>query len=119
LQALQSAIDALKGKDPDAALQARIRAFQSKQQNGAQELATQQQQIKANQAYIQKQIQDKLNPIYQQVMQRRGANVLMEVGATLATSQNLDVTNDVVAALNAALPSIVTTAPAAQQPQGR
>jgi Skp family chaperone for outer membrane proteins len=118
-KSIQAAIDALKGKDPDAALQARIRAFQSKQQNGAQELATQQQQIKANQAYIQKQIQDKLNPIYQQVMQRRGANVLMEVGATLATSQNLDVTNDVVAALNAALPSIVTTAPAAQQPQGR
>ena len=38
-------------------------------------------------------------------MQRRGANVLVEAGATLATSSNVDVTNDVLAALNAALPT--------------
>jgi hypothetical protein len=52
-------------------------------------------------------------------MTRRGANVLMEVGATLATAQNVDVTNDVLAALNSALPTIATTAPAQSQPQGR
>jgi hypothetical protein len=54
-------------------------------------------------------------------MQKRGANVLMEVGSTLATSQSVDVTADVLAALNAALPTIATTAPAApaQKPQGR
>ena len=56
-------------------------------------------------------------------MQRRGANVLVELGATLASSSNVDVTNDVLAALNAALPTISTTAPAApaapKQPQGR
>ena len=34
-QAIQSAIDALAGKQPDAALQARIKAFQTKQQAGA------------------------------------------------------------------------------------
>ena len=52
----------------------------------------------------------------------RGANVMLEVGSTLATTTSIDVTNDVVAALNTALPSILTTAPAApaqQQPQGR
>jgi len=43
----------------------------------------------------------------------------VEVGATLATSTSVDVTNDVLAALNSALPSIATTAPAAQKPQGR
>ena len=37
-------------------------------------------------------------------MQRRGANLLVEMGATLATSTSVDVTNDVLAALNAALP---------------
>ena len=46
-------------------------------------------------------------------MQRRGANVMVEQGATLATGANLDVTNDVLAALNTALPSVATTAPAA------
>ncbi len=118
-QSIQSSIDALKGKEPDAALQARAKAWEAKRQQAAQELATQQEQIKNNQQYIQKQIQDKLNPVYQQVMQRRGANLLVEVGATLATSQSVDVTNDVLAGLNASLPTIVTTAPATQTPQGR
>jgi outer membrane protein len=118
-KSIQTAVDALKGKDPDAALQARIKAFQAKAQQDEQELATQQQQIQANQQYIQKQIADKLGPIYQQVMTRRGANLLVEVGATLATSQSVDVTNDVLAALNASLPSIATTAPATAKPQGR
>jgi outer membrane protein len=120
-KSIQGAIDALNGKQPDAALQTRIKSFQTRQQQAAQELATQQRQIQANQTYIQKQVADKLGPIYQQVMQRRGANVLVEVGTTLAASQNVEVTNDVLAALNSALPTIVTTAPAParQAPQGR
>ena len=116
---LQTEQKSIQGKEPDAALQARVKAFQAKAQSSEQELAGQQTQIQRNQAYIQKQVQDKLNPIYQQVMTRRGANLLMEVGATLATSTSVDVTNDVLAALNASLPSISTTAPASQQPQGR
>lgn len=122
--AIQAAVNALQGKEPDAALQARVKAFEQKQQQGAQELGRQQQQIQRNQAYISQQVQAKLNPIYQQVMQRRGANVLVEVGNTLAAGAALDVTNDVLAALNSALPSVSTTAPAQaapaqQQPQGR
>lgn len=121
-QSLQTAVEALKGKEPDAALQARIKAFQTKQQSGAQEIARQTNQIQRNQAYVSQQISTKLGPIYQQVMQRRGANVMVEAGATLASGANLDVTNDVLAALNQQLPSVSTTAPAApaqQQPQGR
>ena len=121
-QSLQAAVEALKGKEPDAALQARIKAFQTKQQQGAQEIARQTNQIQRNQAYVSQQISAKLGPIYQQVMQRRGANVMVEAGATLASGANLDVTNDVLAALNQQLPSVSTTAPAApaqQQPQGR
>jgi outer membrane protein len=119
-KSIQAAVDALNGKDPDAALQARIKAFQTKQQQGAAELTAQQQQIQRNQQYIQKQIADKLPPIYQSVMQKHGANILMEVGSTLATATSVDVTNDVLTGLNAALPTIVTTAPAEpKQPQGR
>jgi Skp family chaperone for outer membrane proteins len=121
-KSIQAAIDALKGKEPDAALQARIKAFQTKQQQGSQELNGRQQQIQRNQAYIAQQINAKLGPIYQQVMQQRRANVMLELGSTLASASAIDVTNDVLAALNAALPSVATTAPAApaqQQPQGR
>ena len=112
-KSIQTAIDALKGKEPDAALKARVTAFQNKQQQGATELQRQQEQIKRNQQYVQKQIGDKLGPIYSQVLQKRGANILLEQGATLASAQSLDVTNDVIAALNTALPAIQTTAPAA------
>ena len=112
-KSIQAAIDALNGKEPDAALQARIKAFQTKQQAGASEIQSTQQQIQNNQRYVQKQIQDKLGPIYSDVMRKRGATVMVEVGTTLATAPSLDVTNDVLAALNASLPSVSTTAPAA------
>ena len=119
-KSIQAAVDALKGKNPDAALEARIKAFETKQQQAGQELQRQQQQLQRNNAYISQQIMAKLGPIYQQVMQKRGANVMVEQGATLASGTNLDVTNDVLAALNAQLPSVQTTAPAAaQQTQGR
>ena len=116
-KSIQAAIDALNGKEPDAALQNRIKAFQTKQQQGSQELQRQEQQIQANREYVQKQVVDKLGPIYTQIMQRRGANIMVEIGTTLASASALDVTNDVLAALNTALPTIQTTAPAQAQPK--
>lgn len=116
--AIQTAVDAAKGK-PDVALQARIKTFQTKAQQAQDEVDRGRAQLQANQAYIQRQIAEKLGPIYSQVMQRRGANVLVEQRATLASAAALDVSNDVVAALNTALPSINTTAPAQPQTQGR
>jgi Skp family chaperone for outer membrane proteins len=122
-KSIQAAIDALNGKEPDAALQARVKAFQTKQQQGVAELQRGQQQLQLNQQYVNKQIADKIGPIYSQVMQKRGANVMVEIGTTLASGASLDVTNDVLTALNATLPSISTTAPAQPQqqaqPQGR
>ena len=118
-KSIQSAIDALNGKEPDAALQNRVRAFQTKQQQAQQELATQEQQIQRNGQYVQRQIAEKLGPIYTQVMQKRGANIMVEIGQTLASGANLDVTNDVLTALNAALPTIQTTAPAPARPQNQ
>lgn len=123
-KSIQDAIDALNGKQPDAALKTRAQAWETKRQQAAQEVARGEQQIQANNQYVQKQISDKLGPIYSSVMQKRGANVMVEIGQTLASGATLDVTNDVLTALNAALPAIQTTAPAApatrtNQPQGR
>ena len=121
-KSIQAAIDALQGKEPDQALQGRIKAFQTKQQQAQQTALAGRQQLQRNQQYIEKQILDKLNPIYSQVMQKRGANILVEANQTLATSQAVEVTADVLTALNAALPTIATTAPAAPKPatpQGR
>jgi Skp family chaperone for outer membrane proteins len=123
-KSIQDAIDALNGKQPDAALKARAQTWETKRQQAAQEVARSEQQIQANNQYVQKQISEKLGPIYSSVMQRRGANMMVEIGQTLASGASLDVTNDVLTALNAALPAIQTTAPAApttrtNQPQGR
>ena len=123
-KSIQTAIDALNGKEPDAALKTRVQAFQTKRQQAMAELERGKQQIGLNQQYVNKQIADKIGPIYSQVMQKRGANLMVEIGTTLASGSALDVTNDVLTALNAALPSISATAPAqpAQQrtqPQGR
>lgn len=119
-KSIQAAIDALGGKAPDAALQARIKAFQTKQQNGAAELQKRQTDLQRTQAFIQQQIAAKLGPVYEQVMVKRGANVLMEMGSTLASRSVIDVTADVTAGLNAVLPSISTTPPAQPAaPQGR
>jgi len=123
-QSIQAAVNALAGKEPDAALQARAKAFQTKYEQAQEQAARGRQQLQANQQYIVKQIDDKMNPIFAQVMQRRGANVMVEQGATLATAASIDVTNDVLAALNTALTTIQTNAPAAttarpNQPQGR
>ncbi|MCA1654605.1 MAG: OmpH family outer membrane protein [Sphingomicrobium sp.] len=118
-QSLQTAVDALKGAQPGPALQARITAFQTRQQTGAQELQRMQQSLQSSQANVVRQIDAKLDPIYSQVMAQKGANLALDVNATLAHGTALDVTNDVLAALNAALPSVsVTPAPAAAT-QGR
>jgi len=121
-QQLQTAITALNGKQPDAALTQRIQAFQQKEAAAAQELERQQNQIQRNQAYISQQINTKLAPLLQPAMDRRGANILLDSDAALRFATTVDVTNDVLAALNAVLTSVATTAPAQPQqtnPQGR
>ena len=112
-QAIQTAVNALKGADADAALEARIKAFETKRQNAGQELTRGQETIQRNVAYVNQQIGAKLGPIFQQVRTKRGVGVLLDAGSMLSADPRLDLTADVLAALNAALPSVSTTAPAA------
>lgn len=101
----------------ETALNTRMQAFQQKQTAAQQELARLEQNIQSTQQNVLRQINVKLNPVITQVMNARGANVALDVNATLARSGSLDVTSDVLTALNAALPSVsVTPLPQAQQP---
>lgn len=119
-QAIRAAVTALGGKEPDAALRARVTAFQKRQEDANQELGRSQQNIQSIQANVLRQINARLGPAINQVMVARGANLAVDVDATLARSQSLDVTTDVLAALNRTLPSVsLTPTPAQQQPQGR
>jgi outer membrane protein len=121
-QQLETAVNALNGKQPDAALQARIKAFQDKERAANTELQQGQQRLQSTQANVLRQVNERLNPIINQAMTARGANIAMDVDATLAHAATVNITADVLARLNSALPSVsVTPLPqqAQQQPQGR
>ena len=118
-QALQAAADALAGKTPDAALQARATAFQTKQNNANQELSRLQQNLQSSQANVLRQINAKLGPAIKQVMLAKGANLAIDMNNTLAVGTGMDVTADVLVALNAVLPSVSVTPGAAATATGR
>jgi len=113
---IQDAITALGTKQPDAALTARVRAFQQKEAQANQELQTGQTRIQSIQANVVRQINERLGPIINQAMAARGANLVVDKESTLASAANLDITNDVLARLNSALPSVSVT-PLPQQQQ--
>jgi outer membrane protein len=125
-QSIQTAAQAARNQTgaarttAETALQQRAQALQARQNTANQELQRLEQNIQSTRANVVRQINDRLNPIVTTVMNARGANVALDVGATLARAQALDVTNDVLTQLNQQLPSVsVTPAPQQQQPQGR
>jgi Skp family chaperone for outer membrane proteins len=118
--AIQNAVRALNGKAPDAALQTRIRNFQTQETAAQTELGNRQNTIRSTQAHVNQQIGTRLGPIINTVMANRNANIVVDKQSTLANAPALDVTTEVLAALNAALPSVsVTPLPQQQAPQGR
>lgn len=123
-QQIQAAITALQGKQPDAALQARVTAFQARQGQANQELARQEQTLRSTQQHVVQQINQRLAPIIQAQLAPTGATIIVDRGAALAAAPAIDITNTVLAALNQQLPSVSITplpqaAAPAQQPQGR
>ncbi|MGN6155353.1 MAG: OmpH family outer membrane protein [Sphingomicrobium sp.] len=122
-EAIQKAIDALNGKEPDAALKARIQAYQTKSEQAQQEVANAEQNLQSVRANIIRQIDAKFGPAVSQVMAAQGANLAIDMDGTIAHGAGTDVTAAVLAAVNASLPSISVTAlpqqAQQQQPQGR
>ena len=120
---IQTAVNALAGRQPDAALQTRITAFETRQQQLAQELQGRQQTLESTQQNVTRQIGGKLIAIVEQVRSTHGATIAIAKGTTLANDNAVDVTNEVLALLNQQLPSVSVTplpaAPAGTQPQGR
>jgi outer membrane protein len=107
----------------ESALNNRVQQFQTRQGTAQQEIQRLEQNIQSTQANVLRQINAGLDPIYTQVMTAHGANIALDTNATLARAGSLDVTNEVLAALNQKLPSVSVTPlpqpPAQQQPPGR
>ena len=116
--AIRTAIDALaQGQQPDAALQARAQTFQTNLTNAQREVATRENQIRRNQAFVLQQIQARVAPAVAQVAQQRGATVVVEASNIAWSSPAIDLTANVVALVNQnTTPLNVNAPPPAQQP---
>jgi outer membrane protein len=131
-QSIEQAAEALRAQaagaartQAETALQTRVRALQTQQNTANQEIARSEQNIQSIRAHVAQQLNTRIDTIVGEVMTARGANLVVDTGATLAHASSLDVTNDVLTRLNQQLPSVSVTPlpqqpqPAQQQPQGR
>ncbi len=100
-----------------AQLEARAKAFGERQQAAQQELARTEGEIQRARAFVLKQINDAAQPVITQIMREKGAQIALAEGATLQHAAALNITNDVIARVNQALPRVSTTPPPAAQPQ--
>lgn len=112
---LETAVKAANGK-PDAALNTRIQAFQTRAQTAQRAVAEREQTFQRNVQYVQQQILAKMGPVVQQVAQQRGATIAVAKDSTLFSATSVEITDAVLTALNAQLPSVSVTAPPPAQP---
>ncbi len=98
--ALEPLARALNGAQPDAALAARINAFQQMQQNAQQELAASRERIERNLNFVRTQIGQRIQPAIQSVQAQRGASIVVDTSQVLASSPALDITPAVLAIVN-------------------
>lgn len=117
-QPLQTAVNALNGRQPDAALKARIDAYEAKEQAAQQELANSQRNLQSIQAHVSQQLGQRLIQIVEQSRARRGAAIALAKNSTIANDTSVDITGEVLTALNQQLPAVsVTPLPQQQQQQ--
>ena len=115
-QALQAAVNAIpQGQQPDAALQARIQAYQTSQANAQREIGGRQEQIQRNAAFVREQIGQRIQPAVVTVMRQRGANVAVDRAATFAHNPATEVTDAVLAIVNQNTAALNVNAPPPQQ----
>ena len=104
----------------EAALRTRAQALQTRQDQANQELQRLDQTLQSTRANVSRQLGERITQIANQVMTQRGAVVVFSKGATLANADAIEITNEVLAALNQQLPAVsVTPLPQQTQTQGR
>jgi outer membrane protein len=112
---LEAALKAANGK-PDAALQQRVTAFQTRAQTAQRAVSEREQTFQRNIQFVQQQIAQKMVPVVQQIAQQRGASVAIAKESLLFSATSVDITDAVLTTLNQQLPSVSVTAPPPAQP---
>ena len=101
-----------------AALAQEQATIQQLQDSGTQELQRMMQPVALSDAYVQEQITDKLGAAMQSAMTKNGVSVLLKAEAVqMMTSPTYDLTPEVLAELNAVLPSVQIVPPAGWLPR--
>ena len=106
-------------KKPEAVLQGEYAQIQSIQTAGEAEIKTMLAPIELSEAYVREQIADKMGQAVNNVMSKRGISLLLGPDAVILASQNYDVTDAVVAELNALVPSVQIIPPAGWVPRAQ
>jgi outer membrane protein len=94
------------------AWQTRARDFEARRGQADQELQRRQQEIQQSEQWVVKQINDGAQPIISQIMREKGANIAVDEQVTIQHAAAIDITADVVARLDKALPKVSITPPA-------
>jgi Skp family chaperone for outer membrane proteins len=94
------------------AWQTKARDFETRRQQADAELQRRQQEIQAAEQWVIKQITDAATPIVSTIMRERGANIAVDERVTLQHAAAIDITADVLARLDKALPKVSVTPPA-------
>ena len=106
------------GKVADAQLQQQAAAIQQLQENGKTELQRILQPVGLSQAYVNEQIEDKLNDAVKAAMTKKNVSILISPDAILAVNGGAyNLNQDILNELNTALPSAQLVPPAGWEPR--
>ncbi|WP_164157258.1 OmpH family outer membrane protein, partial [Sandarakinorhabdus rubra] len=94
------------------AWQTKVRDFETRRGQADQEIQRRQQEIQLAEQWVVKQINDGAQPIISTIMRERGANIAVDEQVTIQHAAAIDITADVIARLDKALPKVSTTPPA-------
>jgi Skp family chaperone for outer membrane proteins len=106
------------GKVAQAALEQQAGSIQQLQENGKAELQRMLQPVGLSQAYVNEQIEDKLNDAVKAAMTKKGVSILISPDAILAVNGGAyNLNQDILNELNTALPSAQLVPPAGWEPR--
>lgn len=96
---------------PDV-LQAKQRELQQKAQKADQEVSTMRNDYGRTENHVVSQILDGSRPVINQIIQERGATLVLNREAVVFANPSIDITGDVIARMQKSLPTVSTTPPA-------
>jgi len=101
---------------PDV-LQAKQRELQQKAQRAEQDVAQLRNDYARTENFVVDQILDGSRPVINQIIQERGATLVLNREAVVFANSSIDITGDVISRMQKSLPTVSTTPPAPQQQQ--